>query len=63
VDETMSPTPMPVAASSSPGPKSESFTRRRLCQKLAGSTLPHVGIDVVVAKGGPHKEPYTQRAV
>ena len=28
VDDTMSPTPMPVAASSSPGPMSDSFTRR-----------------------------------
>ncbi len=32
VDDTMSPTPMPVAASSSPGPKSDSFTERRLCR-------------------------------
>ena len=27
VDDTMSPTPMPVAASRSPGPMSDSFTR------------------------------------
>ena len=41
VEDTMSPTPMPVAASSKPGPISDSFTWRSLCWIRVG--IVHLG--------------------